>query len=256
MAPVLQCRHRPSCFALCRLSFSAFLWASRCSGRCRRRSYSRWFSGLVIPLAGGWDLLALLTGRGLATFRGFGSDVALDFPGFVRCRLSQVLSRVGIDAGLLAGSYLPPNLLGSGTRSEKVAPTTLLGGGTLPARLPPPVPPGLSPRGRGNHVTEDVQELLAGSIPRRHSHARGVRQSPRAPEGESPGCNSPSTCWKRAHAFRARTVPTMRSPVCLPAVGRERRTVRVHNMQNPKGPGPGGLRQPHPARSSVRGDDA
>ena len=54
--------------------------------------------------------------------------------------------------------------------------------------------------------------------------------------GEIPGGHSPSICWKRAHAFRARTVPTMRSPGCLPAIGRERRTLRVHNMQNPKGP--------------------
>ena len=59
---------------------------------------------------------------------GFGSGVGLDFLGFVRRRLSPGFSRVGVDAGLLAGSYLPPNLLGSGTRSEKVASTTRLGG--------------------------------------------------------------------------------------------------------------------------------
>ena len=130
MASVLQCRHRPSCLALCRLSCAAILLASLRSGRCRRRrSYSRRFSGLVNPLAGvGCGSLALLSGGGLAALLGFGSGVGLDFLGFVRRRLSPGFSRVGVDAGLLAGSYLPPNLLGSGTRSENVASTTRLGG--------------------------------------------------------------------------------------------------------------------------------
>ena len=56
-----------------------------------------------------------------------GSVANLDFPGFVRCRLSPGFSRVGVDLGLLAGSYLPPNLLGSGTRSENIASTARLG---------------------------------------------------------------------------------------------------------------------------------
>ena len=60
-----------------------------------------------------------------------GSVVDLDFPGFVRCRLSPGFSRVGVDLGLLGEPYFPLNLLGRGTRSEKVASTTRLCGGTM-----------------------------------------------------------------------------------------------------------------------------
>ena len=84
---------------------------------------------MVVPPAGvDWDFLGFLTGRELVPLLGFGSGVGLDPPGFVSRRLSSVFSRVGVDAGLLRGSYSTPNLLGSGTVIAKVMPTARLGG--------------------------------------------------------------------------------------------------------------------------------
>ena len=85
---------------------------------------------MVVPPAGAdWDFLGFLTGRELVPLLGFGSGVGLDPPGFVSRRLSSVFSRVGVDAGLLRGSYSTPNLLGSGTVIAKVMPTARSGRG-------------------------------------------------------------------------------------------------------------------------------
>ena len=65
-----QSGHRPSCLALCFLSVSTFLWASRRSGRCRRRcSYSCLLRYAGVPGVGfGRGPLACLAGWGLPLF--------------------------------------------------------------------------------------------------------------------------------------------------------------------------------------------
>ena len=50
---------------------------------------------------------------------GFGSDLGLVLPGFVNRRRSPGFSSTGVDGGLLAGSYLPLNLAGSGQRNAE-----------------------------------------------------------------------------------------------------------------------------------------
>ena len=114
MACSRQCRHCPSSLALSRQSLAAFLEASLYSGgRCLGPSRPLRSSGVFSTFCGGTFFGGL----------GFGSDLGLVLPGFVkRCR-SPGFSRVGVDGGLLAGSYWPLNLAGSGTRSRKVAPT-------------------------------------------------------------------------------------------------------------------------------------
>ena len=61
----------------------------------------------------------------------FGAGEGLTFLGLLSFFLSPGLSRIGVDAGLLRGSYSGPNLLGSGTVMAKVMPTARLGGGRL-----------------------------------------------------------------------------------------------------------------------------
>ena len=73
-------------------------------------------------------VLSTFGGRTFLGGLGLGSDSGLVLPGFVNRRRSLGFSRVGVDDGLLAGSYLPLNLAGSGTRSRKVAPIFMLGG--------------------------------------------------------------------------------------------------------------------------------
>ena len=119
MAGSRQSRHRPSSLALSRQSLAALLEASLRSG-CSflRRSYSLRSSSVFLTLGGETFFGGL----------GLGSVVGLRFAGFGSRRLSPRFSWVGVDSGLLAGSYLPLNLLGSGTRRAKVAPTARLGG--------------------------------------------------------------------------------------------------------------------------------
>ena len=109
----------PSSLAFSRQSLAAFLEASLSSGgRCLGPSRSLCPSG-VLSTFGGRTFLGGL---------GLGSDSGLVLPGFVNRRRSLGFSRVEVDDGLLAGSYLPLNLAGSGTRSRKVAPIFMLGG--------------------------------------------------------------------------------------------------------------------------------
>ena len=68
----------------------------------------------------------------MVDFLSFGGVGAVTFLGLLTCLLSPGLSRIGVDAGLLRGSYSAPNLLGSGTVMAKVMPTARVGGG--PAR--------------------------------------------------------------------------------------------------------------------------
>ena len=118
MAGSRQCRQIPSSLALSRQSLAALLEASLYSGgRCLGPLGSLCVSGVFLTSAGESFLVAL----------GFGSDLGLVFPGFVNRRRSPDFSRVGVDGGLLAGSYLPLNLLGNGTRRAKVAPTARVG---------------------------------------------------------------------------------------------------------------------------------
>ena len=115
MACLRQSLQSPSSLALSRQSLAALLEASLCSGcSCLGPSCSLCSSGIFLTLGGE----AFFGGLG------FGSDVDLGFAGFRSRRLSPGSSRTGVDEGLLSGSYLPPNLLGIGTRSAKVAPTT------------------------------------------------------------------------------------------------------------------------------------
>ena len=115
-----QCRQIPSSLALSCQSLAAFLAASLYSGgRCLGPSRSLCSSGVF--LTSGRE--AFLGGLG------FGSDLALVFPGFPNRRRSPGFSSVGVDGGLFAGSYSPLNLAGSGTRSRKVAPTARFCGG-------------------------------------------------------------------------------------------------------------------------------
>ena len=60
----------------------------------------------------------------------FGACEGLTFLGLLSFFLSPGLSRIGVDAGLLRGSYSGPNLLGSGTVMAKVMPTARAGGAT------------------------------------------------------------------------------------------------------------------------------
>ena len=66
----------------------------------------------------------------MVDFLSFGGVGGVTFLGLLGCLLSPDLSRIGVDAGLLRGSYSAPNLLGSGTVMAKVMPTARLGGGT------------------------------------------------------------------------------------------------------------------------------
>ena len=127
MACLRQSLQSPSSLALSRQSSAALLEASLCSGcSCLGPSCSLCSSGIFLTLGGE----AFFGGLG------FGSDVDLGFAGFRSRRLSPGFSRVGVDEGLLSGSYLPPNLLGIGTLSAKVAPTTRPGGkdGAVPGK--------------------------------------------------------------------------------------------------------------------------
>ena len=109
----------PSSLAFSRQSWAAFLEASLYSGgRCLGPSRSLCPSGISSTLGAE----AFLGGLG------FGSDLGLVLPGFVNRRRSPGFSSTGVDWGLLAGSCLPLNLAGSGTRSRKVAPIFMLGG--------------------------------------------------------------------------------------------------------------------------------
>ena len=119
MACPRQCRQVPSSLALSRRSLAAFLAASLYSGgRCLGPLCSLCVSGVFLTFCGEAFLGAL----------GFGFHLALVLPGFVNRRRSPGFSRVRVDEGLFAGSYLPLNLLGNGTRRAKVAPTARLGG--------------------------------------------------------------------------------------------------------------------------------
>ena len=80
----------------------------------------------------------------------FGAGKRLTFLGLLSFFLSLGLSRIGVDAGLLHGSYSAPNLLGSGTVMAKVMPTARLGGGTAMLWASLSHSAGLSPRLRGN----------------------------------------------------------------------------------------------------------
>ena len=109
-----QSLQSPSSLAFSRRSLAAFLEASlRSGGDCLWASRPPCSSGV----------LSTFGGRTLFGGLGFGSDLGLVFPGFVNRRRSPGFSRVGVGEGLLARSYLPLNLAGSGTRSRKVAPT-------------------------------------------------------------------------------------------------------------------------------------
>ena len=114
MACPRQSLQSPSSLAFSRRSLAAFLEASlRSGGDCLWASRPPCSSGV----------LSTFGGRTLFGGLGFGSDLGLVFPGFVNRRRSPGFSRVGVGEGLLARSYLPLNLAGSGTRSRKVAPT-------------------------------------------------------------------------------------------------------------------------------------
>ena len=103
---------------------------------------------LHVPLCSSGIFLTL-GGEAFFGGLGFGSDVDLGFAGFRSRRLSPGFSRVGVDEGLLSGSYLPPNLLGIGTLSAKVAPTTRLCGVVLSLKWSSM---GGSPQGAGRPV--------------------------------------------------------------------------------------------------------
>ena len=135
-----QTRQSPSSLALSRRSLAAFLAASLCSA-----SDCLWASRPLCPPG----ILSTFGGETFFSGLGFGSDLGLVFPGFVNRRRSPGFSRVGVDEGLLAGSYLPLNLAGSGTRSRKVAPTARFCGGTNPMQGRFPRPLGLSLEGEG-----------------------------------------------------------------------------------------------------------
>ena len=126
MAGSRQSLQIPIALALSRHSFAALLEASLCSGGRRLGPSCSFCSSGVFSAFGGETFFGGL---------GFGSSADFGFPGFVNRRRSSGFSRVGVDEGLVAGSYLPPNLLGSGTRSAKVAPTARLRGPVKEARV-------------------------------------------------------------------------------------------------------------------------
>ena len=74
------------------------------------------------------QLAAFLAGVSFVDGFFFGAGKRLTFLGLLSFFLSLGLSRIGVDAGLLHGSYSAPNLLGSGTVMAKVMPTARLGG--------------------------------------------------------------------------------------------------------------------------------
>ena len=116
----------PSSLALSRRSLAALLEVSLWSGSdCLWASRPSCSSG-VLSTFGGETFFSGL---------GFGSDLGLVFPGFVNRRRSPGFSRVGVDEGMSAGSYLPLNLAGSGTRSRKVKPTAIPGPGAASTTL-------------------------------------------------------------------------------------------------------------------------
>ena len=141
-----QSRHSSSSFALSRQFLAALLEASLRSGCSRlEASCSLRSSGVFLTLGGETFLGGL----------GLGPDVGLGFAGSRRRRLSPGFSRIGVDEGLLAGSYLQLNLSGSGMRRAKVAPTARVCGETCftqnhVGRHQGGPLSGLSPRGRGN----------------------------------------------------------------------------------------------------------
>lgn len=91
--------------------------------------------------------------------------MGLDFLGSVRRRLSLGFSRVEVDAGLRARSYLPPNLLGSGTRSEKVASTARLGGHKRAAvTATPPATESGAPAFQRDTSVPSANETVPGEI--------------------------------------------------------------------------------------------
>ena len=173
----------PSSLALSRQSFAAFLEASLYSGgRCLGPSRSLCPSGISSTLGAE----AFLGGLG------FGSDLGLVLPGFVNRRRSPGFSSTGVDGGLLAGSYLPLNLAGSGTRSRKVAPTARVCGANDAAltvseclSLCPADPPiiSLRPEVTGNKVKRGPR----GPHPRRLGGVPGGSGVvSRAKDGERP----------------------------------------------------------------------
>ena len=156
MAGSRQSRQSPSSLAFSRQPFAAFLEASLRSGcDCLRPSCSLCSSGVLLTLGGETFLGGL----------GFGSDADLGFVGFGSRRLSPGFSRIGVDEGLSAGSYLLSNLLGSGMRRAKVAPTARFCGGTSTGAPARSGGTGLSPRVRGNRYTDEAGTLPVRSIP-------------------------------------------------------------------------------------------
>ena len=122
----------------------------------------------------------------------FGSGEGLAFLVFLSCFLSPGLSRIGVDAGLLRGSYSGSNLLGSGTVMAKVMPTARSGGGTV--GLNPLTHPfdGLSPRLRGNPLDDDANPVNRRSIPlAHHSLCRPPAVPPKAPADRPPTSRLP-----------------------------------------------------------------
>ena len=165
----------PSSLALSRWSLAALLEASLRSG-----SDCLWASRP--PCSSG--VLSTFGGETFFSGLGFGSDLGLVFPGFVNRRRSPGFSRVGVDEGLLARSYLLLNLAGSGTRSRKVAPTARVWGpGTQIQYIPAILQAGPYIQGtRGNASREsglsgwDPVKLVAG--PHSAANQRQFSQSP------------------------------------------------------------------------------
>ena len=127
MARFGQLTHLPDCLAAWVILRRRFRWYSfRYGVWLLLSSYSLRSSGVFLTLV----LAAFLAGVVLVDFLSFGGVGGVTFLGLLGCLLSPDLSRIGVDAGLLRGSYSAPNLLGSGTVMAKVMPTARLGGGT------------------------------------------------------------------------------------------------------------------------------
>ena len=97
----------------------------------------------------------------------FGAGEGLTFLGLLSFFLSPGLSRIGVDAGLLRGSYSGPNLLGSGTVMAKVMPTARLGGGVY-RRLSLKMEPARAiPAGAGAYSRSPWEFVVLRDHPRR-----------------------------------------------------------------------------------------